>query len=84
LCDVRIAVTNKRFDLSAQAIRYRHDEPGHGRYHEKNQKKDQVAPSCPLRERDRSQWSKKDKFVRLDCPLVGFKPPSSDGDWLEP
>ena len=21
---------------------------------------------------------------RLDCPLVGFKPPSSDGDWLEP
>jgi len=21
---------------------------------------------------------------RVDCPLVGFKPPSSDGDWLEP
>jgi ParB-like chromosome segregation protein Spo0J len=20
----------------------------------------------------------------VDCPLVGFKPPSSDGDWLEP
>jgi hypothetical protein len=20
----------------------------------------------------------------IDCPLVGFKPPSSDGDWLEP
>jgi hypothetical protein len=23
-------------------------------------------------------------LVRLDCPLVGFKPPSSDGDWREP
>jgi hypothetical protein len=21
---------------------------------------------------------------RIDCPSVGFKPPSSDGDWLEP
>jgi hypothetical protein len=21
---------------------------------------------------------------QVDCPLVGFKPPSSDGDWLEP
>ena len=70
LCDVRIAVTNKSFDLGAQAIRYRNDEPGHVRYHEKNQKKDQVAPSCPLRERDRSQWSKKDKFVGLDFRTV--------------
>jgi hypothetical protein len=23
-------------------------------------------------------------FGDFDCPLVGFKPPSSDGDWLEP
>jgi hypothetical protein len=21
---------------------------------------------------------------RFDFPLLGFKPPSSDGDWLEP
>jgi hypothetical protein len=29
-------------------------------------------------------WDTPQAYAEFYCPLVGFKPPSLDGDWLEP
>ena len=81
LCDVRVAVTNKSFDLGAQAIRYRNDEPGHVRYHEKNQKKDQVAPRVLCVSEIVRNGPKKMKFVGLDFRTAGLD--GVNGDRLQ-
>ena len=31
-----------------------------------------------------SEYAQRFAENRIDFPLLGFKPPSSDGDWLEP